>query len=77
MTKETAAWVAGGSFLILGFCYAMAYAEMRGIEAQKKHKAEALEYAKQGWVYKCGWDCRWERIPGGPTAGDSARRGRR
>ena len=59
--KDALAIVAGVAVLGL-FCFAMWVGGMREIEATKKAKLEALEYAKQGWVYKCGWSCEWKRV---------------
>jgi len=28
----------------------------------KQERAEKLIMAKEGWVYKCGWQCNWEKI---------------
>jgi hypothetical protein len=48
-------------FLFFGFKMLCDYDRMME-KRQEEARMEALELAKQGWAYRCGWDCRWERV---------------
>ncbi len=56
-------WIVVVLVVLVALAGIMIYGERAGEQKQSEAKAEALVYAKQGWVYNCGgWQCRWERI---------------